>query len=230
MAGSASEAEPVGFTDEGRPRYSNAAVIAFILALVLLLPCLAGVVTRFVGFKAWIPAILAGAAGGLLAVVLGIVGIVKTSARRRRGRGLAIAAIPLGVLAALSQLTIGSAITRFKATTEHSRKALAILETPRSRLPEEVSEWYEAMPSARFKVAVTEAQFRQWLEEVQAKHGQLQEAERSKQKPKTRDGAIAFNFVGRFVNGATDIEVLVGLDMQGPRVDDLRVGGSSPLD
>jgi hypothetical protein len=213
--------------DEGRPPYSIAAAGGFIIALLFLLPIVPFMMAKQSDDPAWLQAGLLGAGFGLLAVVLGIVGIVRTSFRRRRGRGLAVAAIPIGLLAVAVELVFGVGFHYSAEVLQQHKAAVAILDVPLSRLSEEIPEWYSSVPSSAFTAEVTEADLKEWIEGVVEEHGQLQDVS-PPERAQGSQGVLAVRATGRFVNGAAEIEVKMRIEGVNARVDDILVDGSSP--
>ncbi len=79
-------------------RFSGMAITGFVLGLVAMLPC----------FWIWIQV------PGVLAVIFSLVGMKATKSRQRKGRGLAIAGLILGLVA----LAITAAFTAFVYTSD----------------------------------------------------------------------------------------------------------------
>ena len=214
---------------DGRPPRSTAALVALLLALVLIFPWVWIVGLKVAGLDGVPPATLIGALGGLAAVALGVVGILRTAGRKRRGMGMAIAAIPLGLLAAVSQFGIGTAFHHMATSQQHATKALELFKTPGDQLDDAAKSWYDEVASARFRVSVSQEELRTWLQGVLDQYGQLQSWKRDG-NPKPGREALLMRFQGQFVNRGAVIDVYVGLENDGSLgVDNIRVGGSSPL-
>ena len=128
--------------ETGPPLRSTVALIAFLLALVLLPPWVPWV-SRSGGVNGMLLGAIVGALGGLAAAVLGIIGIFRTARRRRRGRGLAIAAIPMGLVAAMSQGISGVALSTYTATHMTGSNAVRILATSQEQLHEPNAPLYQ---------------------------------------------------------------------------------------
>lgn len=213
----------------GPPPRSRAAVVGFLMSLVLLLPWVGIVGFRFLGLQKMPLATYAGTAAAISASVLGVVGIVRTRRRRLRGRGLAITAVVLGLIGAVLQLGIGMAVYLQFVCMRQSKAAITLLMTPSAELTDAAEKWHERAASARFQVAVTPEELAHWLEGVISEHGQLQSEERVQTRQFVEGSSYVFTFNGQFVNGAARVVILVGMDKGRPKVDDIRVSGSSPL-
>jgi len=195
----------------GPPPMSAAALTGFICSLIFCLPVL----------------------GPLLGLIFGIVGIGTTAGGRRRGRGLAIAAILISLLVGAGQGAGGYVggtfvvrLVRFPSRVETVFRASATL------VPEASAEVYKNRSSQVFRDKVTQEQFQAWVSGVITRHGQLQSAEGSQQPVEsTTDGRMVARRTGQFVNGSASIEIFVSLNTQTWRweFDDIRIDGQSPV-
>lgn len=213
-----------------KPPKSWVAWVGFVLALVLLAPWVPLALKKFMGNPGLLIGGLIGLGGGVLATVLGIIGVFRTRRRRRGGRLPAIAAIPLGLAAGLVQFAVGSTVFSLLSVRMHSNAAVQILRSPSSEIAERARTWHEQMASQRFQVAVSPEMLTGWLNDVFARHGQLQSGTSAQKKAFGAErGATVYRLNGQFVNGTVPIEVVVGFDKGiQPKVDDIRVDGSSP--
>jgi hypothetical protein len=215
----------------GENRRNGLAVLAFIIALVFLLPWAPLVAQASAGVHAIPPATWAATGAGVLAAFLGIVAVVITGRRQQRGRGFAIAAIPIGLLGALVNFAFGYTTYTMVLVYTHSQAAVKVLSVTDSTFAERSASWYNDMASERLRAEVSLEDFRAWLAKVVDVRGQLQKAERDQRTmPKREDTAVRVRYNGRFVNGGAPIDVWIGFDKGKPKVDDLKVDGSSPLD
>ncbi len=223
-------AEAAALIESARPPRSKAAVVAFVVALVLVLPLTPVMAVAWGGMKALLPATIGAAAAALAAAILGVVAIFRCRGRRRRGRGLAIAAIPIGLAAAFLELVVGVGIHQLSVSTAISRKAVLVLKSPSSALTKNAADWYDKLASKRFKATVKPEEFEAWVASIIDERGQLQNFKPAQGAGVHREGSAAvFKFIGQFVNGGAPIEVHVGMDDGRAKIDDIRVGGSSPL-
>jgi hypothetical protein len=186
---------------------------------------------RVGGAAAVLPSSAVAAAAALLAVILGALGTVRTARKRLRGRGLAIAAIPLGLIGAGGQAVLGYGSHLMVSTLQQSRLAIDVLKTSDAALQDSASQWHEQLASARFRTEVSAEEFEAWLKSLLEQHGQLQNATPLKGRNAFRPegSTILLRYTGEFTNGVAGIEVLVGMDTGQPLIEDIRVGGSSPL-
>ncbi len=224
-----------------QPPRSYAAWGGFVLAVVLLAPVLPIIFARFAGAEGMIMGGLTGLVGGLLAMVLGIVGIVRTRRRtdagsevglpprRRRGRGVAIAAIPIGLVAGVLQVAVGASLYRMQVSLQFSEKALKLLGTSSSNIEEAVDDWYAEKTSARFQAACSPEKLAGWLRETLAERGQIQHVKKDRNFLEVTPTAFVVKLNGNFVNGGAPLRVHVGIEGMEPKVVDIEVGGSSPL-
>lgn len=188
---------------------SAAAVAGFVCSLVFCIPFLAP----------------------LLGLIFGLVGIVRTSGGRRRGRGLAIAALPIALLFGAGHTWVAvAAFNWFQSMKALADGVQVALRASGPRVPEAAADLYQ-LSSKRFRVQVSEEQFQNWMAGVVKEHGQLQ-AIGLAQTPFEQVGPDQFvcRQVGRFVNGEAVIEVICAFDGEaGLRFDDIRIDGDSPL-
>jgi hypothetical protein len=216
-------------------RRSWVATTGFVLAVVLLAPWVPFAFRAFLGVPGLAVGAVVGFIGGLLAAACGIIGIIRTRRTRRprrKGRVLAIVATPLGVLCGLVQLAIGLTSYGLISVKTHGDLAVELFRSPSGDVAERAREWHEELASARFQAAVKPEELAGWLSEVLAQHGQLQSATANpKQMFGGERGATVYRMSGQFVNGTVPIEMVVGFEeTTKPRIDDVRVAGSSPRD
>lgn len=176
---------------------------------------------------------LLGCAGitALLGLILGVVGILKTRGGQRRGRGLAVAAIPISlVMACLSILAVILTIlgVRGKAVVDQLPTVLA---ADSSATAEAVSA-LRALASDDFNAEVDNEALEEWLQEVGAKHGRLVEVlQISPVQPKTSpSGAKALNLDGKFINGPAGIAITFKRVGWNVKIDNIAVDGVSSRD
>ncbi len=165
-----------------------------------------------------------------IGVVLGIVGIFHTKGGRRRGMGLAIAAIPIGCVVSLVLGVVGiSGYVAWNALNT-AKSSLALFRGSSVEISARAGETYERM-SPRFKVGVSGERFEQWATKVLADHGSLQQITRSANllQPSPDASGLIINLNGEFVNGPANIAVTVGFAGMSVEVDDISVEGVSPL-
>lgn len=188
--------------------WSGLAIAAFVLALLGFMGCTA-----------------------ILGIILGIAGIVATSGGKRRGMGLAIAAIPLAIITgSISVLFSLGAYRVFQGVAQLPDKIAPILS---AKQPEtDHVQLLRDLASPALNSALTDEGIQAWLTRVRDKHGTLVKLDvigsGSGKASQSGDGVMAFDFNGQFVNGAATVtatfrpeEMISGQ----PRIDDLSVGG-----
>jgi len=88
-----------------------------------------------------------------------------------------------------------------------------------------------AMGSDDFNADIDDQQLQSWLEEVADKHGKLVEIVQFAPVPQSSSpGLTMLNLDGKFVNGRTNITLLLRIEGWKPKLDDIQVDGSSPRD
>ncbi|UCG17756.1 MAG: hypothetical protein JSV19_06940 [Phycisphaerales bacterium] len=196
----------------GPPPMSKAAVTGFVSSLVFCVPGLSP----------------------LLGLIFGIVGIAATSGGRRRGRGLAIAAIPIALVVGAGHCYLAY----FMGVVTHRMLAfpsrvVPVFRASSTKVPEAAAEAYQ-LSSAGFRRAVSEEQFQAWVSEVIAERGQLQSFKQSRppfDKDPRGGNVVIAHLAGDFVNGSAVIDVVMVLNKKKGswEFNDIRVDGHSPI-
>ncbi len=190
----------------GLPRWSALAITAFVLSLI-----------GFLGFTA------------ILGIILGIAGIAVTRGGRRRGMGLAIAAIPISLLTgAVGAVFVIGIVSLFRMgdVTKQVEKVLSTSEDAGKAID---SIYANSTPS--FQQEVSRDELSNWLSEVRRKHGNLINVDRTiKTSTVTSEGNRAsFNLPGKFVNGPALVRMRFEQHgLMKPLIDDFDVDGFSP--
>jgi hypothetical protein len=157
-----------------------------------------------------------------LGFVFGAVGIVATRGGRRRGQGLAIAAIPISLVTGfLSFLILISVLWMSKAVLM-SRQLPDVWDAD--------SVWKIA--SDDFRQSVTEEELRDWLDTIGEKHGRLVEV-LGIQPVRTAqlENGLALDLAAKFVNGRTNVRIVFSkTGLRHAKIKDIAVDGSSPRD
>ncbi len=194
-------------TPPSDPKWSAAAIAGFVLSFLLVL--------------------------APLGVLAGIVGIVRTRGGRRRGMGLAIAAIAIGLVVSLGTGLVGFGIRMVYQAGIAARDATSVLKTSSVTVPEKATKFYD-QSARRFQLAVSPKAFESWLAGVVKEHGSLVSVKRPSQASQFEmlpDGTWVFNFTGEFVNGTASIAVSIALpDGLHPEITDLMVDGISAVE
>lgn len=199
------ETPPVGHpvpSPHGPQPWSASAIAGFVLSLV---GCLG--VTALAG------------------LILGVVGIVKTSNGRRQGRGLAIAALPISLatgavflFVVLMGVRVNELIKRipvvFTADISDQRTAVTLL---------------RELGSTTFNNEFSAVRLQVWFDAVRTKHGRMVEMDYL--STGTSDaGQATLSFRAKFVKGPARIEAILQLEGLHFCLDDIRVDGVSPRD
>jgi hypothetical protein len=184
------------------PKWSASAIAGFVLSFLLIL--------------------------APLGVLLGIVGIIRSWGGQRRGMGLAVAAVPIGVLMSCFVGWLSLAGYVYYRTLEHAQTVAGVMETSAVRVPEVAAEFYSAR-GKRFQQAVTKEEFEKWLRGVIEKHGSLQRLKPPQNMrlidPGPNTDELTFNFIGEFVNGSAHIGVTTGPPSLEPELRNIAVEG-----
>lgn len=189
------------------PPWSAAAIGGFVLSLL-----------GFLGITA------------VLGLIFGIVGISRTGGGRRRGRGLAIAAIPISVVTAGLGGVLFIGILFVTHAAEIPRKLQSALALDSSSLPA-AADILRGMGSPKFNEEVSTETLQAWITQINAKHGKLTSASLDTQQmvSDTPDSATCLNVKGKFVNGPAAIRLIFNREEAWSlRIDDIEIGGSSP--
>jgi hypothetical protein len=163
-----------------------------------------------------------------LGFILGIVGIVRTSGGQRRGRGLAIAAIPISLVTGAVAFLLVLGIFLIGAGGVIIRQLPMLLSTDVEVSKNAVS-FLREVASDDFNASVSDEQLQAWLQQVAAKHGRLVTIGRPSPVPSSAGTKeIGLDVEGKFINGRTSI--LITLSKQGWRyaIEDMAVDGVSP--
>ncbi|GJM26497.1 MAG: hypothetical protein DHS20C16_29120 [Phycisphaerae bacterium] len=216
---------------DGRPPLSKLAILAGIIGLVCLIPWAPAIAFMSQGSGAIKLGMLVGIVGASIAIILGVLSILKTRHYARRGRWIGITGGIFGLLGIATNLLVGFGLFLTKASFGCAQDAVLVLKASSTDRAPESEKWIEEFASKRLTVSIKPNEFEDWLEQVSKKHGQLQQSELSKTQPiSSANGVIVVNMKGHFVNGMSAIEVHIGIDGDQAKVDDFKVGGSSPLD
>lgn len=189
-------------------QWSALAIAAFILALLGFMGCTA-----------------------VLAIALGIAGIVATTGGKRRGMGLAIAAIPIAIVTGSISVIFGVlAIRMFKEVAELPERIQPILAAQQPGSPGSV-EALRALASASLDKSLSDEQIEAWAARVREKHGtlvRLDAVSAGNQRRGAADGEMSVDLNGQFVNGPATVRVVFRPEeMLEMKIDDLLVGGIS---
>ena len=187
------------------PKWSALAITAFICSLV-----------GFLGFTA------------VLGIILGIAGIAVTRNEQRRGRGLAIAALPISMITGLFGFVMVYGGITFWNMYKTSEQLVPVLSAPSDQIAAGADTILK-MSSKSFQGDVPRARLEQWLTEVNRKHGNLAKLERDMDvRPVTTNpnGQPVLNIRGKFTNGPALIRIaFVSETFFEPKLDDIEIDG-----
>ncbi len=201
---------PLGPTLDG-PRlgaapWSAAAIGAFVLALL-----------GWIGITA------------VLGLLFACIALYTTRGGRRRGLGLAIAAIPISLLTGAFAVVVLLAIIVFGRIAMVTNRLEPVFNS--SGEPAMQVSALRELTSSEFNEAVGDESLRAWFAQVNNKHGSLTQlafepGEGFVVKP---DGAVRLSIPGKFVKGDASIHVTFDQDgVWDARIGDIEVDGVSP--
>jgi len=198
---------PAAHDPNALPRWSAAAIAAFILSLL-----------GFLGVTA------------VLGLIFGIVGIITTSGGRRRGMGLAIAAIPISLVTGVMSILLLTVVFFGTRAVAIPVKLQAALGSDSASLADSANALRE-IGSAAFNEEVSTEALQAWITQINTTHGKLTSISKNAQQlmSPTPDGAMCLNFKGKFVNGPASIRLIFKAEqLWSMRIDDIEIGGFSP--
>lgn len=181
-------------------RWSKTAVTGFVLSLI---GCLG--ITAALGF------------------VFGIFGLMATRDGRLRGRGLAIAALPISILTGAIFVCLLLLLAMGRDFGLMTRR-LAIVLTSESARTDEALAQFRLSCSEEFNEVVSKDGLGAWFDQVQAKHGTLVEFG----APVPSDKPMVFQLEAKFSGGVAKIEMFCVLEGRHMPLDDIQIDGSSP--
>ena len=168
----------------------------------------------------------------LLGLILGIVGIVQTSGRRKRGRKLSIAAVCISVLVCIGWVYAAAILFKGMAETiDDSRTQMqALLAAPDDTLPQVAEDVRENLFSARLRAVVKTEDLTAYVQEITQTHGKLTALKRSHKPvpPMEARGVVPLSLVGEFEGGEKlDVLLMIAFEGRSARVDNIVVGEMS---
>ncbi len=153
----------------------------------------------------------------IVSLICSVVGIAATSGGKARGRGLALAAVPIALL--FGAIEVGGFYWFGRmgmAVVDQSLAAGRLLESPSEDLDAKAEVFYDARMTDDFKATVSKDQFKAWAKQVVEKHGRATTVDPSglqNSAPAMGSSQPRFtmNLRAKFVNGeetiATDLFV-----------------------
>jgi len=192
-----------------RPPWSAAAITGFVLS--------------------WLGCTIIGAVLGL---ILGIVGITRTTRGRRRGLGLAIAAIPISLLTAVLGVAMGFGFLMATQAAVLTAQLPTAFRADAAGMSESV-EALRGLCSDDFNESVNAVQLEGWLVQVAEDHGRLVEILSPPMggSPPGPGGESILDLPVKFVNGRANVRITISrqeISKFRIAIDDIEVDGSSP--
>ncbi len=190
---------------DGPAPWSAAAIAAFVLALL-----------GFIGVTA------------VLALLFAVVAFFTTRGGRRRGLGLAVAAIPISLLTGAISAVIFAGLLVWGQMMEVPAQLETVFNSGGDTAAQVVA--LRELTSTDFDESVDDRTLSAWLDQVRSRHGGLTSLKFDAQNSKlTPEGAMRMTLKGKFVNGAADIGVVFDREeIWSGSITDIEVDGSSP--
>ena len=165
----------------------------------------------------------------ILGIIFGIAGIVASRGGRKRGIGLAIAAIPISLVTGALSLFLLFAVVMATRYVQIPAALAPALKAADPSSPESIAAVRKHAADS-FNQQVSDEAVVTWLRKVRETHGSLVELRADKQSAYSQsEGAMTFNFNGKFVNGPAGVRVTVRKEgVFSMKFDDVDVGGISP--
>ncbi|UCC32430.1 MAG: hypothetical protein JSU86_09140 [Phycisphaerales bacterium] len=166
----------------------------------------------------------------ILGLILGITGIATTRGGRRRGLGLAIAAIPISLVTGALSIVVGMGMLLAISAGALAERLPEVFEADSSTMDAAVDALRE-IGSDDFNATVSTEMVRGWLEQVAVKHGKLVEViGPAPPGTTTSSDGKTFSVEAKFVNGRANITISFGLEDYRIKLHDIQVDGVSPRD
>lgn len=166
----------------------------------------------------------------ILGLIFGIVGIFASRGGRRRGMGLAIAAIPISCVTGAVTLLIGFGVVMALRMANVPQKVQSVfvsgdVTAQAARL--------RTFANDDWNQKVSDERLIAWLTAVRAKHGTMTgyTLDMTGAMNNAGDGAPRLAFKGKFVNGDATVQFTFDImDPLNPTLKDVEVDGSSALE
>lgn len=188
-----------------RPPWSAAAIGGFVASLL-----------GFLGITA------------VIGLIFGIIGIMSTKDGRKRGFGLAVAAIPISLIMGLLGVFFVFAFLMFGRIVQVVPAVKTVMALESGELQSAATSLRE-ISSSSLNSAVTSEEMAGWLGRVRDKHGRLTDLKFNPQNmEKSPAAGIVLDLDGKFVNGPATVRMSVdAANPFQPKVDNLEVGDMS---
>jgi len=195
-------------TPVGPPPYSALAIAGFVCALL--------------GFCLGVPAILG--------LIMGIAGITVTRGGARRGRGLAIASIPISLVATVLWVIVGMVFMAVGHLVQSMEQVTNLYDVS-GQVSTQAAQAIRDSFTDEFKQQVSEKQFVAWLERVRADDGafvQITDPGQPARDPNNPNRLILHS-KAKFANGNKTIDTTIQMDsLTSWGIADVSVDGLSP--
>jgi hypothetical protein len=177
--------------------------------------------------------------GGVLGLILAIVALFDTGGGRRRGRGLAIAAIPISLLTGGLSVCLALILFNvFQVLHTYPDKLMPVL-GPQAGDVSVAAASLRALADDSFNRRVAGGKLEAWLGRVLEKHGTLvghkveisnpRWVERKPSYSSEDSNEWLVTTTGKFVNGETNIKLTIDIsDLFKPQLMDIEIDGDSP--
>lgn len=170
--------------------------------------------------------------GAVLGLILGVVGILRTRNSQRRGRGLAIAAIPISILFGTVGVFSSISMMGLYSAMQASKQLPVILGDSADSSAQGASALLE-LASKEFNFNVPQSQVEAWITQVWEKHGKFVSVKPDKTAPPggNPDGTWFLNYDAKFVNGNVAMKItFITESITEQKLYDIEVDGVSVRD
>jgi len=166
--------------------------------------------------------------GSLIGLTLGVVGIVKTGNGKRRGRGLAIAAIPISLLTGVVGAYMGLGIYAYSRMADIVGKIPAALNEAD---PATAAAELRKLASDDFKEQVSVSDLATWVSGARKAHGKFVSMKPDQNDPggPTKSGWLYLNYEGKFVDGDASVRIFFNAQsvLSDPSIVNLEIDGKA---
>jgi hypothetical protein len=165
----------------------------------------------------------------ILALIFGVVGIFATSGGKRRGRGLAIASIPISVVTGAVAVVLVLVLVVSLRMVEVPRKIESVFVS--GDIPAQASR-LRLLTGDKFNRSVSDETLHAWLAAVREQHGAMTALtmQVATAFSEADDGAPRLSAKGKFVNDEATVRfTFAPEDLWKAKLADIEVDGVSPL-
>lgn len=164
----------------------------------------------------------------IVGLILGVVGIVQTRGGRRRGFGLAVAAIPISLVTGVLGLTTVFATVAFADMNKAIERLAPLLAAEPATVKTAIANFRDQCTD-EFNEHVDDDRFETWWRSIRKQHGPLTALPKmSSTKASGQDYELRFAAT-RFVNGPASVTVTMRrISLAHFSINDMAVDGVSP--